>query len=66
MSKFKRIYEDEDTLETWGFDLGVFKNGPISVEIEYKYDLKKRAKEIKQQKKIDREMKKINKRNQNK
>ena len=63
MSKFKRVYEDEDTLETWEFDLDIFKNGPISVEIEYKYDMKKWAKELKQQKKIAKEMKKINKRN---
>lgn len=64
MSKFKRIYEDEDTKEIWEFDLDVFKRGPISVEIEYKFDVKKRAKELKQQNKIAKEMKKINKRNQ--
>ena len=34
--KFQRIYEHEDTTETWTFDTDKFRNGPISVEIKYK------------------------------
>jgi len=67
MRKFTRIYEDEDTTETWVFDLDKFENGPISVDIKYKAGaekrIKQRAKETKQEKKIARQMKKINKRN---
>jgi len=67
MRKFTRIYEDEDTTETWVFDLDKFENGPISVEIKYKAGaekrIKQRAKETKQEKKTARQMKKINKRN---
>lgn len=67
MRKFTRTYEDEDTTETWVFDLDKFENGPISVDIKYKTGaekrIKQRAKETKQEKKIARQMKKINKRN---
>ena len=69
-TKFTRVYEDEYTIETWKFDLKKFDKGPIEVDIKYKAGaekaLKLRAKEAKQQKKIDRQMKKINeKRNVN-
>ena len=69
-TKFNRVYEDEYTIETWKFDLNKFDKGPIEVDIKYKAGaekaLKLRAKEAKQQKKIDRQMKKINeKRNVN-
>ena len=64
ISKFTRIYEDEDTIETWSFDLDKFKRGPISVDIKYKAGaekrIKARAKEAKQIKKTARQMKKIN------
>jgi len=63
-TKFNRVYEDEYTIETWKFDLNKFDKGPIEVDIKYKAGaekaLKLRAKEAKQQKKIDRQMKKIN------
>jgi hypothetical protein len=66
MTKFTRVYEDEDTIETWTYDLDKFPNGPISVEIKYKAGaekrIKQRAKETTQQKKIARQMKKINNR----
>lgn len=65
--KFTRVYEDDDTTETWTFDLDKFARGPINVDIKYKAGaekrLKQRAKEVKQQKKVERQMKKINKRN---
>jgi len=63
-TKFIRIYEDELTVETWKFDLKKFDKGPIEVDIKYKAGaektLKLRAKEAKQEKKIARQMKKIN------
>ena len=65
--KFTRVYEDDDTTETWTFDLDKFNNGPINVDIKYKAGaekrIKQRAKEVKQQKKIERQMNKINNRN---
>jgi hypothetical protein len=64
--KFERRYEDEYTIEIWSFDLEIFDKGPISVDIEYKAGaekaIKKEIKEAKQQKKIARQMKKINNR----
>ena len=65
--KFERCYEDEYTIETWKFDLKKFSRGPIEVDIKYKAGaekaLKLKAKEAKQQKKIERQMKKINNKN---
>jgi hypothetical protein len=34
--KFTRVYEDDETIETWTFDLDKFKRGPVSVDIKYK------------------------------
>ena len=65
--KFTRVYEDEETIETWTFDLDKFKRGPVSVDIKYKAGAEKaskaRAKETKQIKKTARQMKKINNKN---
>jgi hypothetical protein len=65
--KFTRVYEDEETTTTWTFDLDKFDKGPISVDIKYKVGadkaIKLRAKEAKQAKKIERQMKKINNKN---
>jgi hypothetical protein len=62
--KFSRVYEDEETITTWIFDLEKFDRGPISVDIKYKVGadkvIKARAKEAKQIKKTARQMKKIN------
>lgn len=69
-SKFTRVYEDELTIETWKFDLKKFDKGPIEVDIKYKTGaekaLKLRAKEAKQEKKIARQMKKLEKNEQGK
>ncbi len=66
-SKFTRVYEDEYTIETWKFDLNKFDKGPIEVDIKYKAGaekaLKLKAKEAKQEKKIARQMNKINNKN---
>ena len=66
-TKFTRVYEDDETIETWTFDLDKFDRGPVSVDIKYKVGadkaIKLRAKEAKQQKKIARQMKKINNKN---
>jgi len=63
--KFTRVYEDDNTTTTWTFDLDKFKQGPIEVDIKYKAGaekrIKQRAKEAKQQKKLERQMNKINK-----
>jgi hypothetical protein len=65
--QFTRVYEDDETIETWTFDLDLFDKGPISVVIKYKAGadkaIKARAKETKQVKKIARQMKKINNKN---
>ena len=65
--QFTRVYEDDETIETWTFDLDKFDKGPISVDIKYKAGadkaIKSRAKENKQAKKIARQMKKINNKN---
>ena len=65
--KFTRVYDDEDAIETWTFDLDKFPRGPINVDIKYKAGaekrIKQRAKEAKQDKKTARQMKKINERN---
>jgi len=67
VSKFSRVYEDDETITTWTFDLDKFDRGPISVDIKYKAGAEKaiklRAKEEKQIKKTARQMKKINNRN---
>lgn len=64
MNQFTRTYEDDETIEIWTFDLDKFSEGPISVDIQYKIgaekQIKARAKETKQMKKIARQMKKIN------
>lgn len=65
--KYTRIYEDEYAIETWSFDVDKFRNGPISVDIKYKAGaekaMKQNAKQVKQEKKTARQMKKINERN---
>ena len=65
--KYTRVYEDEYAVETWSFDIDKFRNGPISVDIKYKAGaekaMKQNAKQVKQEKKTARQMKKINERN---
>lgn len=34
--KFERIYEDEETITIWKYDLNKTQNGPVEVEIKYK------------------------------
>lgn len=33
---FQRVYEDEDCISIWKYNLNKFKNGPIEVENKYK------------------------------
>jgi hypothetical protein len=67
--KFQRTYEDETTTETWTFDTDKFRNGPISVDINYKEGADKQknwnklAKQSRDDKRNARQMKKINERN---
>ena len=64
--KFLRIYEDDDTTETWKYDLDKFERGPIEVDIKWKNGLdkpknwNKMQKEAKNERRTDRQMKKIN------
>jgi hypothetical protein len=67
--KFKRVYEHEDCTIIWKFDLDITDKGPIEVDIRYKdgadsaKNWNKRAKEAKEERRINREMKKINEKN---
>jgi hypothetical protein len=67
--KFKRVYEHEDCTIIWKFDLDVTDRGPIEVDIRYKNNSdseknwKNKAKNAKEERRINREMKKINERN---
>ena len=65
--KFTRVFEDEDTTETWVYDPAITTKGPINVDIKYKAGaekrIKQRANDTKQEKKTARQMKKINNRN---
>lgn len=67
--KFTRVYENENSTETWTFDTDKFRNGPISVDIKYKDGADKQknwneiAKQAKDDKRSARQMKQINERN---
>ena len=67
--KFQKVYEHEDTTETWIFDTDKFRNGPISVDIKYKNgadkpkNWNKMAKQAKDDRRSARQMKKINEKN---
>jgi hypothetical protein len=60
--KYTKVYEDEDTIETWTYNLDKF-HGPISVDIKYKngYDKNwgKMQREAKRVKKETRRIKKV-------
>jgi hypothetical protein len=64
--KFLRIYEDDQTTETWKYDLDKFERGPIDVDIKWKNGLdkpknwNKMQREAKNERRTDRQMKKIN------
>jgi hypothetical protein len=63
--KFTKVYEDEYAIETWTYNLDKH-HGPINVDIKYKVGaekaMKQGARQAKQEKKIARQMKKINNR----
>ena len=62
--KFTRVFENDNSTETWIYDPSKSARGPISVEIKYKAGaekaMKQSAKDAKQEKKTARQMKKIN------
>lgn len=35
-NKFERVYEDEDCISIWRYDLNRTTKGPVEVEIKYK------------------------------
>jgi hypothetical protein len=35
-TKFERVYEDNECISIWKYDLNKFRNGPIEVEYKYK------------------------------
>lgn len=39
-TKFERIYEDEESISIWKYDLKKFRNGPVEVEYRYKRGFK--------------------------
>lgn len=62
ISKFERIYEDDDSITIWKYDLSK-SNGPIEVKIDYKKGIEKNwtkvQKEAKDIRRTERQMKKI-------
>ena len=70
--KYTKVYEDENTIETWTYDLNKFERGPVLVEIKYKNGLDKSknwnklAKQAKDDRRSSRQMKKINENNNTK
>ena len=35
-NKYTRVYEDDESITTWTFNIDIFSNGPITVDIKYK------------------------------
>jgi hypothetical protein len=62
--KYSRVYEDELSIRTWKYDLSITDRGPIEVSIVYKPGAEKLQRQMAKQAKIDRrinrEMRKIN------
>jgi hypothetical protein len=63
LTKFERRYEDDETITIWKYDLDR-SNGPVEVNITYKNNIdknwEKRAKQAKDDRRTERQMKKIN------
>lgn len=61
--RYQKVYEDDDSIETWVYNLDKFPNGPITVDIKYKnnYDKNwgKMQREAKRIKKETRRIKKV-------
>jgi hypothetical protein len=66
LTKFERRYEDDETIGIWKYDLKK-SNGPIEVNITYKNNVdkhwEKRAKQAKDDRRMERKMRKINEQN---
>ena len=39
--EFIRVYEDEESITTWTYNLNITTHGPISVDIKHKKDVLK-------------------------
>ena len=40
-NKYTRVYEDDESITTWTFNLDIFPNGPIAVDIKHKTEINK-------------------------
>ena len=55
-NKYTRIFEDDESITTWNYNLDYFPNGPISVDIKYKTETNKpntKGKKIKDTRRTD-------------
>ena len=43
-SKFTRVFEYDHAIAVWTYDHSITKNGPVSVEITYKGEKKRKTK----------------------
>ena len=60
--KYTQVFEDDEEISTWKYDLDKFSNGPIEVNIVYKTGAEKRIKErIKENIQIKRTARQANK-----
>lgn len=66
INKFERRYEDDETITIWKYDLNK-STGPVEVNISYKNNIdkkwEKRAKQAQDERRIERQMRKINNKN---
>ena len=40
-NKYTRVYEDDESIATWTFNLDIYPNGPIAVDIKHKTEINK-------------------------
>jgi hypothetical protein len=40
-NKYTRVFEDDESITTWTYNLDMFLNGPISVDIKHKTEINK-------------------------
>ena len=40
-NKYTRVYEDDESIVIWTYDLDIFTHGPITVDIKHKTEINK-------------------------